>query len=116
MNDYKQGISKGHLIELGAMSLLICMSVIINLCFSNVPIRASVSSSYVKVGAPIRYADSTYNTSQILWEFGNGDTSNVKKGFYTFKESGIYQVRLIVNREKKHCFFVNVTERKFLKK
>ncbi len=110
MNDYKQGISKGHLIELGAMSLLICMSVIINLCFSNVPIRASVSSSYVKVGAPIRYADSTYNTSQILWKFGNGDTSNVKKGFYTFKDPGTYQIRLIINGEKSQSFIVSVRE------
>ncbi len=115
MNDYKQGISKGHLIELGAMSLLICMSVIINLCFSNVPIRASISPLDVEVGSPIRYSDSTYNASDVLWEFANGDTSNDKKGFYTFKESGIYQVRLIVNREKKQCFFVNVRECKFLK-
>ena len=34
---------------------------------------------------------------------------------YTFKEFGTYQVRLIVNREKNQCFFVNVRTYKSLK-
>ena len=105
--------SKGHLIELGAMSLLICVSVIINLCFSDVPIRASISPLVVEVGSPIRYSDSTYNASQILWEFGNGDTSNDKEGFYTFKDPGTYQIRLIINGEKSQSFIVSVKEERY---
>ncbi|MCR5247893.1 MAG: PKD domain-containing protein [Paludibacteraceae bacterium] len=105
--------SKGYLIELGAMSLLICVSVIINLCFWDVPIRASISPLVVEVGSPIRYSDSTYNASQILWEFGNGDTSNDKKGFYTFKDPGTYQIRLIINGEKSQSFIVSVKEERY---
>lgn len=104
--------SKGNLIVYGAMSLLIIVSIIINLSFSEVPIRASISPLDVEVGSPIRYSDSTYNTSHILWEFGDGGTSNEKCGYYSFKEPGTYQVRLIVNREKSQCFFVNVKESK----
>ena len=96
----------------GAMSLLVIVSVIINLCSSDVPIRASISPLDVEVGAPIRYSDSTYNASHILWEFGNGDVSNDKCGYYSFKETGTYQVCLIVNREKSQCFMVNVKEGK----
>ena len=104
--------SKGKLIVFGAMSLLIIISIIIKSCTAENPIRASVSPLDVEVGSPIRYADSTYNTSHILWEFGNGDTSNDKVGYYTFKETGRYQVRLIVNREMSQCFIVNVKERR----
>ena len=102
--------TKGNLIVFGAMSLLILASVIINYTFSDVPIRASISPLYVEVGSPIRYSDSTYKASHILWEFGNGDVSNDKNGFYTFKEPGVYQVRLIINREKSQNFLVNVKE------
>ena len=104
--------SKGNLIVFGTMLLLIAVSVIINLSSSEVPIRASISPLDVEVGSPIRYSDSTYNTTHILWEFGNGDTSNDKCGYYSFKEPGTYQVRLIVNREKSQCFMVNVKEGK----
>ena len=67
----------------------------------------------VEVGAPIRYSDSTYNASDVLWEFGNGDTSNDKEGFYTFKDPGTYQIRLIINGEKSQSFIVSVKEERY---
>lgn len=104
--------SKGNLIVLGTILLLIFVSIIISLSFSDVPIRASISPLDVEVGSPIRYSDSTYNASDVLWEFGNGDVSNDKNGFYTFRESGTYQVRLTVNGEKSQNFIVYVKERR----
>ncbi len=104
--------SKGNLIVLGTILLLIFVSIIINLITSNVPVCASISPIYVEVGSPVRYSDSTYKASQVLWEFGNGDVSNDKNGFYTFRESGTYQVRLTVNGEKSQNFIVYVKERR----
>ena len=105
--------SKGQLIVLGTMSLLIVVSLIIKSCTAENPIRASISPSYVKAGSPIRYSDSTYNAFQVIWEFGNGDTSNDKKGFYAFKNPGTYQIRLIVNGEKSQSFIVSVGEERY---
>ena len=104
--------TKGRLIVYGTMLLLVVVSIAIKSCTADMPIRASISPLNVEVGTPIHYVDSTYNTSHILWEFGNGDISNDKSGFYTFNEIGRYQVRLIVNRAKSQCFIVNVRERR----
>ena len=104
--------SKGQLIVVAMMLILIGGSLIIKSCTAGISIRASVSPLDVELGSPIRYSDSTYNTSHILWEFGNGDISYNKTGFYTFKETGRYQIRLIVNREKSQCFIVNVRDSK----
>ncbi len=103
-------LSKGQLIVYGTMSLIIILSVIVKSCAADIPIHASISPLDVEIGSSIRFSDSTYNTSHILWEFGNGDISHEKTGTYTFKEVGHYQVRLIVNREKSQCFMVNVRE------
>lgn len=102
-------ISKGQLIVLGSVILLIMMSFIIKSCTADTSIRASVLPLVVEVGSPIRFSDSTYNASTVLWEFGNGDVSREKSGEYVFKESGHYQVRLTVGKEKV-CFMVNVKE------
>lgn len=102
-------ISKGQLIVLGSVILLIMMSFIIKSCTADTSIRASVLPLVVEVGSPIRFSDSTYNPSNVLWEFGNGDVSREKSGEYVFKESGHYQVRLTVGNEKV-CFMVNVKE------
>ena len=77
--------SKGQLIVVAMMLILIGGSLIIKSCTAGISIRASVSPLDVELGSPIRYSDSTYNTSHILWEFGNGDISYNKTGFYTFK-------------------------------
>ncbi len=104
--------SKGQMIVVAMMLSMVVLAIIVRSCTAGDPIRASVSPLDVEVGASIRYSDSTYNTSHILWEFGNGDNSHEKNGLYTFTEPGRYQVRLIVNREKSQCFIVNVRERR----
>ena len=104
--------SKGQMIVVAMMLSMVVLAIIVRSCTAGDPIRASVSPLDVEVGASIRYSDSTYNTSHILWEFGNGDNSHEKNGLYTFMEPGRYQVRLIVNREKSKCFIVNVRERR----
>ncbi|MBQ0156276.1 MAG: PKD domain-containing protein, partial [Bacteroidales bacterium] len=102
-------ISKGQLIVVGYVILFIMVSLIIKSCTADTSIRASVLPLVVEVGSPIRFSDSTYNASNVLWEFGNGDVSKEKSGEYVFKESGHYQVRLTVEKEKV-CFMVNVKE------
>ena len=37
-------------------------------------IRAWVSPSVVELGYPVRFIDSTSNATEVLWEFGNGDS------------------------------------------
>ena len=107
--------SKGRMIVAAMMLSLIVLAIIFRSCTAGDPIRASVSPLDVEAGTSIRYSDSTYNTSHILWEFGNGDNSHEKTGLYTFTEPGRYQVRLIVNREKSQCFIVNVREKRIAK-
>lgn len=104
--------SKGQLSILATILLLIVVSMIIKSCSSEVNIRASVSPLNVEIGNPIRFSDSTYNASEVFWEFGNGEISQEKCGSYTFKEIGNYRVRLTVDKEKSQCFVVNVKERK----
>lgn len=73
-------------------------------------IRAWVGPKEVELGNPIRFADSTINTSEILWEFGNGDASQEKSGSYVFPQTGRYQIRLKINNTHEQRFIVTVKE------
>jgi len=73
-------------------------------------IRAWVSPSVVELGYPIRFIDSTSNATEVLWEFGNGDSSTERDGSYVFPQIGKYQVRLTVNKTLEKRFIVTVKE------
>jgi hypothetical protein len=71
-------------------------------------IRAVLSSSEIYLGESITYMDSTKRSNDWLWEFGNGDISNQKKGEYRYRKTGLYQVRLTVNHSFHKEFRINV--------
>lgn len=73
-------------------------------------IRAWVSPKEVELGYPIRFIDSTSNATEVLWEFGNGDSSKERNGVYLFPQTGKYQVRLRVNNSVEKRFIVTVKE------
>ncbi|EJF36980.1 PKD domain protein [Capnocytophaga sp. oral taxon 335 str. F0486] len=73
-------------------------------------IRAWVSPREVELGYPIRFIDSTSNATDVLWEFGNGDSSKERNGVYLFPQTGKYQVRLRVNNSVEKHFIVTVKE------
>lgn len=93
------------------ISIVLCIGItifIIRSCFGDRDVRASVSPIDIEVGESIIYSDSTRGVSTWLWEFGNGDTSPLKKGEYTFPDIGKYQVRITVDGTFEKRFVVNV--------
>lgn len=103
-------VSIGQLIVIGSMLLMVGLSFVIKSCTADTRIHASVSPLYVEVGSPIRYCDSTYKATDVLWQFGNDDSSYEKTGTYTYDKPGTYQVTLTVNKDKKQNFLVNVKD------
>ncbi|MEI6823141.1 MAG: PKD domain-containing protein [Bacteroidota bacterium] len=58
------------------------------------------NSSNVCIGLPINFTDSSINTTGIInnwhWEFGDGDTSNIKNPIHTYLSPGNYIVTLTI--------------------
>ncbi|KGN75110.1 PKD domain protein [Porphyromonas macacae] len=73
-------------------------------------IRAFISPTEIELGDSIRFSDSTLHADEVLWEFGNGDMSIQKSGYYVFPQIGRYQVRLKVDNKQETRFIVNVKE------
>ncbi len=74
-------------------------------------IEADVSKTIVDVGEPIFFSDSTYNSEEWLWEFGDGNSSTEQNVSYQFLEPGKYKVRLMVNRKMENTFFITVNSK-----
>jgi hypothetical protein len=71
-------------------------------------VNASISSTEITLGQPLRFADSTAHATSWMWEFGNGDYSTEQGGAYEFPEQGRYQVRLKVDNDLEKLFLVRV--------
>jgi PKD repeat protein len=95
-------------IVLSAAILCVIIAFAIRYFFGKKEVRAFISSSEIYQGESLSYIDSTYNAKDWLWEFGNGDVSNEKKGEYRYPASGMYQIRLTVNNSFQKEFMVNV--------
>lgn len=96
------------IIVIGVIALCISAAFILRRLFTTREIRASVSPLDIELGMPITYADSTKGADNWLWEFGNGDSSPLKQGQYTFIETGRYQIRLKVDNQQEKKFIINV--------
>ncbi len=49
---------------------------------------------------PIEFVDNTINApTEWLWDFGNGETSSEQNPIYSYSESGVYTVTLIVSNQ-----------------
>ncbi len=103
--------SKGSLVVFGTLSFVILCSILIRVFCYDVSVRASVYPLDVEVGSPVCFCDSTLDAEHVVWEFGNYDFSNEKKGSYTYNEVGEYKIRLTIDNVKTSYFVVNVREK-----
>jgi PKD repeat protein len=74
------------------------------------PVRASIYPRQITTSDFIVFSDSTKGADKILWEFGDGEKSDRKKGVYRFKKEGKYLVRLTVNQKKVETFQIDVVK------
>lgn len=74
-------------------------------------IEADVSKTLVDVNETIIFSDSTYNSEEWLWEFGDGNSSTEQNVRYQFQEPGKYKVRLTVNKKMENTFFITVNSK-----
>lgn len=100
------------IIIIGVIALCIVAAFVIRSLFTTREITASISPLDVELGEPIIYTDSTKGANYWTWEFGNGDESSLQQGRYTFTETGRYQIRLKIDKDKEKKFIVNVRAKK----
>lgn len=93
---------------IGVIAVCIITALLVRNLFTTKEVRASVTPLDVEVGIPITYADSTKGADTWNWEFGNGDTSPLQSGQYTFPQTGKYQIRLTINGGLEKKFIINV--------
>jgi PKD repeat protein len=58
--------------------------------------------TYVKNANTVVFANQSVNYDKLLWDFGDGNTSNTTSPSHTFTNSGAYQIKL--NIQNKQCF------------
>ena len=100
--------SKGTLLVLGIMAIIISLAVVFRDCTAETKIQASVSAKEIYLGEAIYYADSTPGVKDVLWEFGNGDFSTNRRGSYVFDAPGDYQIRVKIDSSEYQKFVVKV--------
>src|SRR5690554_639942 len=62
-------------------------------CFTSSTINA-------KVGETIEFYNCTKNATLFRWDFGDGETSNLREPKHTFLKRGVYEVKLIAGEDK----------------
>ena len=91
-----------------AICLCFLIAYIIRGYFSSRTVQAFVSPLEVMVGEPITFADSTHQAHQWIWDFGNGETSDLRSGEYKYKIPGKYQIKLLVDNSIEKKMIVTV--------
>ncbi|MBR4712143.1 MAG: PKD domain-containing protein [Paludibacteraceae bacterium] len=100
--------SKGTLLVLGIVAIIISLAVVLRDCTAETKIQASVSAKEIYLGEAIYYVDSTPGVKDVLWEFGNGDFSTNRRGSYVFDTPGDYQIRVKIDSSESLKFVVKV--------
>ncbi len=99
-------------VVIGVILACIGITYLIRSGFTTREVKALVTPLDVEAGIPVVYTDSTRGANEWLWEFGNGDSSPMQRGMYTYPETGKYQIRLRVNGRFEKKFIVNVRAKK----
>lgn len=73
-------------------------------------IVAEVTPPYLQVGEAISFSDRTPFAKSILWDFGDGTTSEKAKGNHTYAKADYYTVVLTVNNKERKTWKVLVSE------
>lgn len=99
-----------HRIYVIVLTLCCCIGLTfwIRSCVFHKEVRARISPLDMEFGTLVSFADSTRGADQWLWEFGNGESSSLQRGEYTFPKPGKYRVRLTINEDLEKKFIVNV--------
>ena len=108
----KSVFSRGKVLVFSILTIFLLLAWSVRKLASGREIHAEVSASEIELGKPIFFVDSTYKTYKVVWEFGNGDFSQEKRGRYVFPEVGKYQIRLTVDNCMEKFFVVKVRERR----
>lgn len=59
--------------------------------------QAVADFDYVVEGNLVAFQNKALNAQQVVWRFGNGATSNLLNPFYTYEQSGVYNICQIAN-------------------
>ncbi|MBB6111782.1 PKD domain-containing protein [Mucilaginibacter lappiensis] len=78
--------------------------------FDKRTVNARLLKDEIFLNENLVYSDNTANAKSWVWEFGNGDKSNLQNGSYKFKRPGDYIVRITIDGTLKQQFPVNVKD------
>lgn len=108
----KSFFSRGMLCVLFLLSFVLIFLLVLKFTIGGRVVRASVSPKEMALNDSLFYKDSTMGAEKVHWEFGDGEDSYQRSGFYQFAKEGKYQVRLTVDDALEAFFVVNVSKRK----
>lgn len=93
-----------------AVLLLAVVFLLIKLLMGNREINAHLLRNEIFLNENLVYTDNTPGASEWKWEFGDGSKSKEQSGYYRFRESGTYLVRLTVDGKLQQQFAVVVKD------
>lgn len=93
-----------------AVLVLAVVFLLIKLFFSNREINAHLLKTEIYLNESLVYTDNTPGADKWQWEFGDGNKTKEQSGFYKFRESGTYLVRLTVDDKMQQQFAVVVKD------
>ncbi|HEY0273783.1 MAG TPA: PKD domain-containing protein [Chitinophaga sp.] len=99
-----------YLYVLLAVLVLAVFFLLLKLFFSDRTLNAHLLKDEIFLNENLVYTDNTPGAKQWIWEFGDGALSTAQNGFYRFKRSGNYLVRLTVDSKLQQQFAVVVKD------
>ncbi|MBV7529403.1 PKD domain-containing protein [Chitinophaga sp. sic0106] len=93
-----------------AVLVLAVVFLVMKLLFSKRELNAHLLKDEIYLNENLVYTDNTAGAKEWLWEFGDGEKMTKQSGFYRFKQSGNYLVRLTVDGEMQRQFAVVVKD------
>ncbi|MGN6510384.1 MAG: PKD domain-containing protein [Chitinophaga sp.] len=93
-----------------AILALAVVFLLLKLLMGKREINARLLRNEIFLNENLVYTDNTPGSSEWKWEFGDGSRSKEQSGYYRFKESGTYLVRLTVDNSLQQQFAVVVKD------
>lgn len=102
--------SRIYLYILVAVLVLAMVFLVMKLLFSKRELNAHLLKNEIYLNENLVYTDNTAGAEEWLWEFGDGERRTNQSGFYRFKQSGSYLVRVTVDGKLQQQFPVVVKD------
>lgn len=93
-----------------AILALAVVFLLLKLLMGKREINARLLRNEIFLNENLVYTDNTPGSAEWKWEFGDGSRSKEQSGYYRFKESGTYLVRLTVDNSLQQQFAVVVKD------